>query len=59
MLTVLAGELTLTVYGKSYAIGTDEAVLFTADRPHRYANEGDAELRFIMVVTEPAELPDR
>ncbi|MCG5214505.1 XRE family transcriptional regulator [Streptosporangium sp. KLBMP 9127] len=59
MLTVITGDLTLTVYGQSYQIGTDEAVLFSADRPHRYANEGDSELRFIMVVTEPAELPDR
>ncbi|TXK38717.1 helix-turn-helix domain-containing protein [Nonomuraea sp. C10] len=58
MLTVLRGELTLTVYGKSHVIGTDDAVLFTADRAHRYANEGDGELRFIMVVAEPREVAD-
>jgi transcriptional regulator with XRE-family HTH domain len=53
LLTVIDGELTLSVYGQSYHVGTDEAVLFSADRQHRYANEGDSELRFVMVVTEP------
>lgn len=59
MLTVLAGELTLTAYGKSHLLRVDDAVLFTADRPHRYANEGDEELRFVMVVAEPKEAPDQ
>ncbi|GGS59098.1 transcriptional regulator [Planobispora rosea] len=58
MLTVLEGELTLTVYGRSHAVGTDGAVVFSADRPHRYANEGERPLRFVMVVTEPRETPD-
>jgi transcriptional regulator with XRE-family HTH domain len=58
MLTVLEGELTLTVYGRSHVVGTDEAVVFSADRPHRYANEGQGPLRFIMVVTEPGERLD-
>ncbi|WP_188191675.1 helix-turn-helix domain-containing protein [Nonomuraea sp. SYSU D8015] len=58
MVTVLEGELTLTVYGKSHVIGKDDAVLFTADRPHRYANLGDQELRLIMVVAEPRETHD-
>lgn len=58
MLTVLAGELTLSVYGRSHVIGKDDAVLFTADRPHVYANKSSAELRFIMVVAEPREAHD-
>jgi DNA-binding XRE family transcriptional regulator/quercetin dioxygenase-like cupin family protein len=58
MLTVLEGELTLIVAGKSHVVGTDAAVLFTADRPHRYANQGDAELRFIMAVAEPRTAGD-
>ncbi|TMS00796.1 helix-turn-helix domain-containing protein [Nonomuraea basaltis] len=58
MLTVLDGELTLTVYGKSHVIGKDDAVLFTADRPHRYANLGKEPLRLVMVVAEPREAPD-
>ncbi|GII55686.1 transcriptional regulator [Planotetraspora thailandica] len=58
MITVLEGSLTLTVYGRSHVVGADEAVVFSADRPHRYANEGDVPLRFVMVVTEPAERLD-
>ncbi|MGP3911173.1 helix-turn-helix domain-containing protein [Nonomuraea sp. 10N515B] len=59
MLTVLEGELTLSVYGRSHVIGKDDAVLFTADRPHRYANQGEEELRLIMVVAEPRETHDQ
>lgn len=59
MLTVLEGELTLVLQGRSHVIGKDDAVLFTADRPHRYANEGDRELRLVMVVAEPREAPDQ
>ncbi|MFC7101540.1 hypothetical protein ACFQQB_14320 [Nonomuraea rubra] len=33
-------------------------MLFTADRPHRYANRGEVELRFVMVVAEPREPHD-
>ncbi|GAA1310131.1 transcriptional regulator [Planotetraspora silvatica] len=58
MITVIEGELTLSLYGKSHIVGKDEAVVFSADRPHRYANEGGAPLRFVMVVTEPAERLD-
>ncbi|MBB5076818.1 helix-turn-helix domain-containing protein [Nonomuraea endophytica] len=59
MITVLRGELTLTVYGRSYRVGTDAAALFTADRPHRYANEGTEEVRMIMVVAEPRVVHDQ
>ncbi|MBG0815430.1 helix-turn-helix domain-containing protein [Planomonospora sp. ID82291] len=59
MLTVIEGELTLTVYGRSHVVGTDGAVVFSADRPHKYANEGQGPLRFVMVVTEPRETPDQ
>jgi transcriptional regulator with XRE-family HTH domain len=58
LLTVLSGALTLTVYGGSHVVRRDEAVVFCADRAHRYANDGDDELRFIMVVTEPRDAPD-
>ncbi|MFC4533580.1 helix-turn-helix domain-containing protein [Sphaerisporangium dianthi] len=58
MLTVLSGELTLSVYGSSHLLRRDDAVLFSADRPHRYANEGAEALRFVMVVTEPREALD-
>lgn len=59
MLTVVEGRLTLSVYGKSHLVEEGDAVVFSADRPHKYANEGDTPLRFMMVVTEPRETPDR
>ncbi|MFC7648320.1 cupin domain-containing protein [Streptosporangium lutulentum] len=59
MLTVLEGRLTLSVYGGSHVLEVDDAVVFSADRPHKYANHGDVPLRFTMVVTEPRETPDR
>jgi hypothetical protein len=40
-------------------IGVDDSVLFTADRPHRYANAGAGELRFVMVVAEPRQVGDQ
>ncbi|GAA2808217.1 MULTISPECIES: helix-turn-helix domain-containing protein [Nonomuraea] len=58
MLWVLSGELTLSVYGQSHAVATGDAVVFSADRPHRYANQGEDELRMVMVVSEPRETPD-
>lgn len=59
MLTVLTGELTLIVYGRSHLVRAGAAVLFAADRPHRYANAGEEELRLIMAVAEPREAPDQ
>ncbi|GAA4223438.1 transcriptional regulator with XRE-family HTH domain [Streptosporangium album] len=59
MLTVLEGELTLSVYGASHVVRVDDAVVFSADRPHKYANHGDVPLRFTMVVTEPRATPDQ
>ncbi|GAB2496534.1 helix-turn-helix domain-containing protein [Streptosporangium sandarakinum] len=59
MLSVLEGELSLSVHGRSHLVPTDGAVLFSADRPHRYANLGDTPLRFVMVVTEPRGTPDQ
>ncbi|MFI6298053.1 helix-turn-helix domain-containing protein [Nonomuraea sp. NPDC050790] len=59
MITVLAGELTLTVYDKNHTVGTGDAALFTADRPHRYANNGTEEVRMIMVVAEPRVVHDQ
>lgn len=59
LLTVLAGTLTLTVNGKSHVVNADDAALFSADRPHRYANEGADEVRFILAVAEPVAVQDQ
>ncbi len=57
ILYVLEGTLTLSLgagpRGVAHLVRAGDAVLFRADRPHRYANEGRRPLRFIMVVTEP------
>jgi transcriptional regulator with XRE-family HTH domain len=50
---VLDGELALTVDGERVLVGTGAAAVFLADRPHRYANEGPADLRFAMAVSQP------
>lgn len=50
---VLDGELTLDVDGERVLVPTGGAAVFQADRPHRYANAGAADLRFAMAVTQP------
>lgn len=59
MLTVLSGTLTLVVAGRSHEVRTDDAAFFSADRPHRYTNEGAEEVRFVLAVAEPVALPDQ
>lgn len=59
MLTVLSGILTLVVAGRSHEVRTGDAAFFSADRPHRYANEGAEEVRFVLAVAEPVAVPDQ
>jgi len=54
VLYVQEGELTLSADGVQHKAGASDALMFQADRPHRYANEGSKRLRFLMVVSEPA-----
>ncbi len=54
VLYVQEGELTLSVDGVQHKAAASDALMFQADRPHRYANEGSKRLRFLMVVNEPA-----
>ncbi|MFI6323846.1 helix-turn-helix domain-containing protein [Nonomuraea sp. NPDC050556] len=58
MLTVLEGTVTLVVDGRSHVVRRGDAVLFSADRVHRYANDGEDEVRFILVVAEPLATQD-
>jgi quercetin dioxygenase-like cupin family protein len=53
MLHVLNGVLTVNVDQARHHARTGETVVFSADRPHEYANERDRPLRFVMVVLEP------
>ncbi|GII92716.1 helix-turn-helix domain-containing protein [Sinosporangium siamense] len=59
MLQVIEGELTLTVQGASHVVEEGGAILFAADRAHRYANNGEGSMRFVMVVSEPRDVPDQ
>lgn len=49
-ITVFAGTLTLGLDGEKRSVGEGDAVHFRADRPHVYANEGDAPCRVSMVM---------
>ncbi len=54
VLYIQEGELTLSTDGAQHKAGATDILMFQADRPHRYANDGAARLRFLMVVTEPS-----
>jgi transcriptional regulator with XRE-family HTH domain len=52
ILFVLAGTLTLLLGAEPHTAAKGDALLFRADRPHRYANNAKVPLRFIMVTLE-------
>ncbi|MFC5430698.1 helix-turn-helix domain-containing protein [Paraburkholderia denitrificans] len=53
LLIVNSGTLTVTAGAVSEAVGEREALVFSADVPHRYANQRDRDVIFMMVVVEP------
>jgi transcriptional regulator with XRE-family HTH domain len=53
LLHVLSGELTVTVDGTDHVIRSGETVDFRADKPHGYRNDGDEQVRLLMVVAMP------
>jgi transcriptional regulator with XRE-family HTH domain len=59
VLHVQEGELVLTADGAQHRARATDTLMFQADRPHRYTNEGSKRLRFLMVVTEPPLAPGR
>jgi transcriptional regulator with XRE-family HTH domain len=54
MVWVLEGELTLDIDGERVRVPAGGAAAFPGDRPHRYANEAERDLRFAMAVAQPA-----
>lgn len=52
VLFVLDGVLALQVGDERRILGVDDAVVFEAHAPHRYANESAAPVRFVMVVLQ-------
>jgi transcriptional regulator with XRE-family HTH domain len=57
MLSVLEGELAITVGDEEHRLGPGDTIQFDADRPHTYANPGRRPNRYVMTVYEP--LPER
>ncbi len=53
LLFVQQGVLTVTAGESSDSIGANEALVFGADVPHRYSNDGKARVVFLMIITEP------
>lgn len=53
MALVLKGTLEMTVGESAYAVRTNHAILFEADRPHIYANKHSSMCEFVLVVIEP------
>ncbi|HET7315323.1 helix-turn-helix domain-containing protein [Salinisphaera sp.] len=47
MIVVLSGRLTVTLGEARFTIAAGDFRIFPSDRPHRYANQGDALLRFV------------
>lgn len=58
MLHVQAGSATVCVDGTDYPVGPGHTILFAADRPHVYRNDGGEPVHLMMVVVMPGE-PDR
>jgi quercetin dioxygenase-like cupin family protein len=50
-LVVLDGALRMVVGGDTHRLGVGDAILFDADVPHEYWNDGDRPLRMYLVMT--------
>jgi transcriptional regulator with XRE-family HTH domain len=50
---VLEGRLSLRLDRSQFVAGPGETIVFRADRPHTYANQGRSIVRFVMAVVEP------
>lgn len=53
LIAVLSGTLTLVVDGEDHRVEAGGAVLFDADRPHRYRNAHKRTLDLVLVVVQP------
>ena len=59
LLEVLGGVLVVTVADESFTLEVGDALTFTGDLPHSYANSGDTVTRFSMTVYQPGVGPGR
>lgn len=53
LLHVRTGTLTLRVASESFELSQDDAISFTGDVPHSYANHGNEPTQFSLTVYEP------
>ncbi|MDP5228202.1 MULTISPECIES: XRE family transcriptional regulator [Arthrobacter] len=53
LLQVLSGQLTVTVAGEPFTLGAGDALSFSGDVEHSYANPGQDTTRFSLSVFEP------
>jgi transcriptional regulator with XRE-family HTH domain len=58
MLHVQAGTAVVSIDGRDHPVQPGQTILFPADRPHAYRNDGDEPVHLMMVVVMPGE-PDR
>jgi transcriptional regulator with XRE-family HTH domain len=50
-LVVSKGQLVLEAAGERFELGTGDAIVFEADKPHAYRNPGSSEARLYLVMT--------
>ncbi|WP_286278121.1 helix-turn-helix domain-containing protein [Naasia aerilata] len=53
ILHVHEGSLAVQVGGQAYLLGAGDALSFSGDVPHAYANPGNSAVRFTMAILEP------
>jgi len=53
LITVTAGELTLTVSGRDHLVQVGDSVSYEADRPHAFSNRSSETVMFVLVVVDP------
>lgn len=59
ILHILAGTAVVTVNGEDHSVYAGQTIEFLADRPHGYRNDGDEDVRLMMVVVVPSGEWDR
>lgn len=58
LLYVLEGELTLTLGADRATAASGDVVSFAAEQDHRYANEADVPLRFVLAISQTLSGPE-
>ncbi len=59
LVLILDGVLTLTIAGETSELAAGDAMSFSGDEPHSYANHADTTARFSLTVFEPGVGTDR